>query len=156
MRNLSWNQWITTCNNNINSADIWRRIKSAKGTTPRPPTHPRPQEEADSLCDSFDQRCSSEILPERTNNILTNMVPERVRRIITATYEAVDTDQEFTLSELDYVLHRLKATALGEDTVFHSMIKNAPLDTSPSNSSTSHSQSGDCPLDGKWPRLYRF
>ena len=32
-------------------------------------------------------------------NTLTNMVPERVRTITTATYEAVDTDQEYTLSE---------------------------------------------------------
>ena len=56
VRNLSWNQWITECNGNINSADVWRRIKAAKRTAPRPPTHPRPQEEADSLCDSFAER----------------------------------------------------------------------------------------------------
>ena len=36
-----------------NLAEVWRRIKSAKGTAPRSPTHPRPQEEADSICDSF-------------------------------------------------------------------------------------------------------
>ena len=41
-----------------NSAEVWRRIKAAKGTAPRPPTHPRPQEEADSLCDSFAERSS--------------------------------------------------------------------------------------------------
>ena len=94
VRNLSWNQWITKCNNNINSTEIWRRIKASKGTAPRSPTHPRPQEEADSLCDSFAQRCS----PEHTNNILTNIVPERVRTVTTATYEAVDTDHEFIKS----------------------------------------------------------
>ena len=54
----------------------------------------------------------------------TNMVPERVRTITTATYEAVDTDQEFTLTELEDVLHRLKDTAPGDDTVCYSMIKN--------------------------------
>ena len=58
------------------------------------------------------------------------MVPERVRTITTSSYEAVDTDQEFTLSELENVLHRLKDTAPGDDTVCYSMIKNAPLDTS--------------------------
>ena len=129
VRNLSWNQWITKCNNNINSADIWRRIKAANGTAPRHPTHPLPQEEADSLCDVFAQRCSWENLPERTNNILTNMVPERVRIITTVSYEAVDTDKEFTLSELENVRHRLKDTALGDDTVCYSMIKNAPIAT---------------------------
>ena len=130
MRNLSWNQWFTKCNN-INSADVWRKIKAVKGTAPRPPgpNTPYPQEEADSLCDSFAQRCSSENLPERTNNILIKMVPERVRTITTASYEAVDTDQEFTLSELENVLHRLKDTAPGDDTVCYSMIKNAPLAT---------------------------
>ena len=35
-------------------------------------------------------------LPERTNCILTNIVPERVRTVTTATYKAVDT--EFTIS----------------------------------------------------------
>ena len=117
MRNLSWNQWITKCNNNINSADVWRRIKAEKGTAPR----------AISLFDSFAQRCSSENLPERTNNILTNMVPERVRTITAATYEAVDT--EFTIAELEDVLHRLKDTAPGDDTVCYSMINNIPLAT---------------------------
>ena len=86
-----------------------------------------PQKAADSLCDTFAQRCSSENLSERTNKILTNMLPERVRAITTAPYEAVDTDQEFTLSELENVLHRLKDTAPGDDNVCYSMIKNAPL-----------------------------
>ena len=85
------------------------------------------------------------------------MVPERVRTITTATYEAVDTDQEFSLSELEDVLHLLKDTAPGYDIVCHSMINNAPLATShsSSDSSTSHSQRRDYPLDGKWTRLYR-
>ena len=93
MRNQSWNQWITECNGNINSADVWRRIKSAKETAPRPPTHPRPQEEADLLCDAFAQRSSSDNLPEQTNNMLTGMATERVRSITEATYETVATDQ---------------------------------------------------------------
>ena len=106
VRNQSWNQWITECNGNINSAEVWRRIKAAKGTAPRPPTHPRPREEADSLCDSFAERSSSVNLPEQTNNVLSGMAPERVRVITEATYEAVATDQEFTLSELEDVLQR--------------------------------------------------
>ena len=40
---------------------------------------------------------------EHTNNILTDMVPERVRTITTATYEAVHTYQDITLSELEDV-----------------------------------------------------
>ena len=68
-------------------------------------------------------------LPEQTNNVLTGMAPERVRVITEATYEAVATDQEFTLSELEDVLHRLKDTAPGDDTVCNSMIKNVPLAT---------------------------
>ena len=129
VRNLSWNQWISECNGNINSADVWRRIKAVKGTAPRPPTHPRPQEEADSLCDSFAERSSSVNLPEQTNIVLRGMAPERVRVITEAAYEAVATDQEFTLSELEDVLHRLKDTAPGDDTVCNAMIKNMPLAT---------------------------
>ena len=129
VRNLSWNQWITECNGNINSADVWRRIKAAKGAAPRAPTHPRPQEEADSLCDTFAERSSSVILPEQTNNELRGMAPERVRVITEASYEAVATDQEFTLSELEEVLHRLKDTTPGDDTVCNAMIKNVPLAT---------------------------
>ena len=127
--NLSWNQWITKCTNNINSAEVWRRFKASKGTTPRHPKHPRPQEEADSLCDSFAHRCSSENLPERTNNLLTNMVPERDGTVTTATYKAMDTDQDFTIFELEDVLDRLKDTAPGEDTVCYLIIKNTPLST---------------------------
>ena len=78
---------------------------------PRLSTHPRPQQEADSLCDSFAQRYLPENLPERTNNIQTNMVPERVRTITSATYKVVYTDQEFTISELEDVLDHLKDTA---------------------------------------------
>ena len=57
------------------------------------------------------------------------MAPERVRIITEATYEAVATDQEFTLSELEDVLHRLKDTAPGDDTVCNSIIRNVPLAT---------------------------
>ena len=57
------------------------------------------------------------------------MVPKRVRTVTTATYEPVDTDQEFTISELEDVLYRLKDTAPGKDTVCYSMIKNTPLST---------------------------
>ena len=57
------------------------------------------------------------------------MVPERVRTVTTATYEAMDTDQEFTISELENVLDRLKDTAPGDDTVCYPMIKNTPLST---------------------------
>ena len=70
-----------------------------------------------------------ENLPEYTNNVLTTMAPECVRTITTATYEVAYTDQEFTLSELEDVLHRLKDTAPGDDTVCYSMIKNVPLAT---------------------------
>ena len=57
------------------------------------------------------------------------MAPDRVRIITTATYEAAYTDQELTLSALEDVLHRLKDTASGDDTVCYSMIKNVPLAT---------------------------
>ena len=58
------------------------------------------------------------------------MVQESVRTITTTTYEAVDIGQEFTLSELEDVLRRLKDTAPGDDTVCYSMIKNVPQPTS--------------------------
>ena len=111
MRNLSWNQWITDCNNTINSSEVWRIIKAAKGTAPRAPTYHRPQEEADSLCDSFAQRYE----PDDTITKLTQMVPVRFRIFTTAAYEPVDNDQEFTLSELEDVLYILKDTAPGDD-----------------------------------------
>ena len=57
------------------------------------------------------------------------MVLERVCTITTETYETVDTDQEFTLSELKDVLHRLKDTAPGDNTVCYSMIKYTLLST---------------------------
>ena len=129
VRSLSWNQWITDCNNNINSSEVWIIIKGEKGTVPSTPTHHMPQEEADSLCNSFAQRYSPENLHEDTINKLKQMAPARVRTITTATYEPVDTNQEFRLSELEEVQYRLNDTAPGDDTVSYSMIKNAPLAT---------------------------
>ena len=41
MRNLSWNPWINECNNNMNSAEVWRKINVAKGTAPRHALGPR-------------------------------------------------------------------------------------------------------------------
>ena len=104
VRNQSWNQWITDCNNNINSSEVWIRIKAAKGTAPIAHTHHRPQEETDSLCDSCAQRCSPENVHEYTINKLTQMAQARVCTITHTAYEPVDTDQEFTLSELEDVL----------------------------------------------------
>ena len=87
------------------------------------------QEEADSLCDSFSQRCSPENLHEDTIAKPTQMAPARDRTITTAAYEPVDTDHEFTLAGLEAVLYRLNDIAPGDDTVCYSMIKNAPLAT---------------------------
>ena len=89
-----------------------------------------PQEEADSLCDSFAQRCSPENLHKDTINKLTLMAPVSVRTITTAASEPVDTDEEFTtLSDQEYALYRLNDTAPADDTVCYSMNKNAPLAT---------------------------
>ena len=57
------------------------------------------------------------------------MVPECVRTVTTATYKVVDSDQEFTISELEYVLDRLKDAARGEDIVCYSMIRNTSVST---------------------------
>ena len=74
-------QWITDCSNNINSAEVWRIIKAAKGTAPRPPTYPIQQEEADSLCDAFAQRLSSSTnLPENTNKYGTRACLHHVQQ----------------------------------------------------------------------------
>ena len=96
---------------------------------PRAPTHHMPQKEAESLCDSFAQRCSPENLHEDTINKLTQIAPARLRTITTAAYKPVDTDQDFTLSEIEDVLYRLNDTAPGDDTVCYSMIKSTPLAT---------------------------
>ena len=102
------------------------RIKAAKGTAPR-----APQEEADSLCDSFSQRYSPENLHEDTIAKPTQMAPARIRTITKAAYEPVDTDQEFTFAGLEEVVYRmiLNDIAPGDNTVCYSMIKNAPLAT---------------------------
>ena len=111
VRNLSWNQWTTDCNNNINSAEVWIRIKAAKGIAPRAPTHHMPQEEEDPISDSCAPRCSPENLHEDTIHKLTQMAPARIRIITTAAYEPVGTDQDVTLCELEDVLYRLTDTA---------------------------------------------
>ena len=104
--------FITAYNKStFHSSEVWIIIKAAKLTGPGAPTHHMPQEEADSQCNSFAQRCSPENLHEDTINKLTQMAPARNRTITTAAYKPVDTDQEFTLSELEDVLYRLNDTA---------------------------------------------
>ena len=85
------------------------------------------------------------------------MVPERVRTTTTATYEAVDTDQEFNLSEIEDVLHSLKDTAPGDNTVFYSMIRNVPLATRHLFLRLINQSFSERILHTrwKWPRLYQ-
>ena len=129
VRNNSWNAWITECNNNPNTAEVWRRIKAANGRPQLAATHPRPKEEANILCDTFIQRSSSVNLPKDTTETLTELFPDRVNIIKTVINKEAETDRNFTLSELDEVISHLKDTAPGIDTVCYSMIKNMPLPT---------------------------
>ena len=87
------------------------------------------QQQPNATTKSTQQRYGEELRQKNEQNVLTNMVQERARTVTTATYEAVYTDQEFTISELEGVLDRLKDTTPGEDTVCYSMIKNTPLST---------------------------
>ena len=129
VRNLYWNQQITDCNNSINSSEIWRRIKAQQEQRrgPLPTIYPRNRKThyVTPLYNDGHRKTT----PEDTINTLTQMVSARVRAITTAAYELVDTDMEFTLSELEDILYRLKDTVPGDDTVCYSMIKNAPLAT---------------------------
>ena len=90
-------------------------IKAAKGTVLGAPTHTRPQEEADSTM----------LTGKLTRRHYLQTNTSGTRTITKETYEPVDTDPEFTLYVLEYVLHRLRDTAPEEDTVCYSMIKNA-------------------------------
>ena len=127
VRNASWDKWITEINTTPNVRDMWRRIRSASGTTPRPPTHPEPDMEAARLCVEFTDRSSAQNLPLSTQFILADLAPMREAHINAAIQEEHQTDRAFNLSELEMVLDGLHDTAPGADTVSYSMIKNAPL-----------------------------
>ena len=126
VRNASWDKWITEINTTPNVRDMWRRIRSASGTTPRPPTHPEPDMEAARLCVEFTDRSSAQNLPLSTQLILADLAPMREAHINAAIQEEHQTDRAFNLSELEMVLDGLHDTAPGADTVSYSMIKNAP------------------------------
>ena len=106
---------------------MWRRIRSASGTMPRPPTHPEPDMEAARLCVEFTDRSSAQNLPLSTQLILADLAPMREVHINAAIQEEHQTDRAFNLSELEMVLDGLHDTAPGADTVSYSMIKNTPL-----------------------------
>ena len=137
VRNASWDKWITKINTTPkwitkinttpNARDMWRRIRSASGTTSRPPTHPEPDMEAAQLCVEFTDRSSAQNLPLSTQLILADLAPMRETHINAAIQEEHQTDRAFNLSELVMVLDGLHDTAPGADTVSYSMIKNAPL-----------------------------
>ena len=127
VRNNSRNTWITQCNNNPNTAEVWRRIKSATGRPQMVSTHPKPREEAERMCATFIQRSSLDNLPENTIETLNILIHERINIIKAAMREVTETDREFTRSELENVLTHPRDTAPSIDTMCYSMIKNAPL-----------------------------
>ena len=95
-----WDKWITEINTTPNVRDMWKRIKSVSGTTPRPPTHPEPDMEAARLCVEFTDRASAQNLPLSTQLILADLAPMKEAHINAAIQEEHQTDRAFNLCEL--------------------------------------------------------
>ena len=127
VQHQSWQDWINSCNSEINSRQMWRKIKAACGVAPRPSTHPDPAMQAEEICSQFIQRSDDNNLPDDIRDQRQYYDSHRRRVIYDAICTPTESDRPFTLSELEHVLKGKKRdTAPGFDDYTYSMIRMTP------------------------------
>ena len=124
-RSTKWLEWCSKLNQHTTVSSMWKQLRIAAGASPQPPSHPSPSQQASTLNEDFTNRTKSENLPPTARNLLNSLCRNRLSLITdciaTQDYE---TDRQFTYSELKRSL-RSENTAPGDDSVTHSVLKNA-------------------------------
>ena len=123
----SWREWVEECNHDLDSTQLWRRLRICTGMPSRMPTHPYPIDQAENLIQQFVMRSDSTNLSIDSRIRLDNMRVQRENDINDAIHTISLTDQPFNLSELEVALQRKKETAPGEDGCTYSMIRHSPV-----------------------------
>ena len=76
------------------------------------------------------QFCASRLIRKSaTSEALADLIPQHANTIRIAMIEDAETDRDFAPYELDEILHHMKDTAPGVDSVCYSIIKIASLST---------------------------
>lgn len=124
-REECWLRWCSSLGSETTTAELWRKLKSvARGATSRPPLHPRPQEEAQTLITSFASRSASARLPPRTLAAQRTAQPARMALWRQACGTPKATDVPFTTRELEEAIPR-RNTAPGEDGIPYPFLRQA-------------------------------
>ena len=122
-----WREWIEECNHELDSTQLWRRLRICTGMPSRTPTHPNPNDKAEQLIQQFVKRSDSSNLSIESRTRLDNMSIQRENDINNALHTLSLTDQPFNLSELEVSLQRKKNTGPGDDGCTYSMIRHSPV-----------------------------
>ena len=125
IRNESWDAWLTTNNNEVNSKMIWQRIERYTGTRQRPPQHPDPIQESNRILSEFVARSSSDQLPENDVITLQQQQPIRQKQLYHAINSPNECDRPIAIFELNNDLKKLRDSSPGDNTIVYSMLKNA-------------------------------
>lgn len=124
-KEAKWLKWCATFSNHTSLGQLWRSVRTASGTvSPRLPTHPHPQQEAERLDASF-TTCNR--LPPHTCHIQQQLLPHNDQAVREATEEADVIDQPFTLQVLEQTKRQGHGTASGAEDVSYSMLAHVGL-----------------------------
>ncbi|XP_076065005.1 uncharacterized protein LOC143039039 [Oratosquilla oratoria] len=121
-----WLEWCASFSRHTRLADLWSKLRTATGgSRSRPPTHPRPQQEAERLADNFAARCASSQLPAQVIQTLQRLRLERKRLIRDGKARPEPADCPFTHRELIRARRTGRDTATGADGVTYTMVAHA-------------------------------
>ena len=124
IRNEKWMEWCSHISCHSTLSDIWKWLKIVSNThKPKQCRHPQPMQEAERLAVHFSERTKSENLPPETRRLQEQLNPERWRAINNACSEQDDTDQPFTLNELNSAHKKGRDTAPGADKITYTMVR---------------------------------
>ena len=124
IRNEKWMEWCSHISSHSTLSDIWKWLKIVSNKhKPKQCRHPQPLQEAERLAVHFSERTKTENLPPGTRRLQEQLNPERWRAINNACSEQDDTDQPFTLDELNSAHKKGRDTAPGADKITYTMVR---------------------------------
>ncbi|XP_076043620.1 uncharacterized protein LOC143026735 [Oratosquilla oratoria] len=125
-KEAKWLEWCASFSRHTRLADLWSKLRTATGgSRSRPPTHPRPQQEAERLANNFAARCASSQLPAQVIQTLQRLRLERGRLIRDGRARPDPADCPFTHRELITARRTGRDTATGADGVTYTMVAHA-------------------------------
>ncbi|XP_076030910.1 uncharacterized protein LOC143019096 [Oratosquilla oratoria] len=126
VKEAKWLEWCASFSQHTRLADLWSNLRTATGgSLSRPSAHPRPQQEAERMADTFADRCVSDQLPARMSRTLQHLRLERERLIWDGRVRLDPADCPLTHRKLTRAKRAGRDTATGADGVTYTMVTHA-------------------------------